>query len=304
MPGDKRVAAVPLPTWKDFVAGSISGMAQVAIGHPLDTIKVRLQLDPTKFKGPIDCFTQTIRNEGVLGLYKGMAAPLVGIGFVNAVVFTSYGWFKMLLADPRSPDAQLSIPKIAVAGIGAGIVNSFVASPIELLKIRLQAQYTSPSAASVAGGPAVYHGPVGVARALIGTHGLRRGLMRGTWATIVREIPAYAGFYGGFEAAKRALTPEGYPAGATLPVERLMLAGSVGGVGYWTCCYPLDLVKSRIQKTNPGECSTAVFPNLRSIYAESGIRGLFNGFPVTVLRTIPAAAATFTVFELTVRVLG
>jgi hypothetical protein len=33
----------------------------------------------------------------LLGLYKGMAAPIVGVAAVNAVLFSSYGWFKELL---------------------------------------------------------------------------------------------------------------------------------------------------------------------------------------------------------------
>ena len=38
-------ATIPLPGFKDFVAGGLAGMAQVAVGHPLDTVKVRLQLE-------------------------------------------------------------------------------------------------------------------------------------------------------------------------------------------------------------------------------------------------------------------
>lgn len=44
-----------------------------------DTVKVRLQTsDATHFRGPLDCVLQTVRNEGVRGLYKGASPPLVG----------------------------------------------------------------------------------------------------------------------------------------------------------------------------------------------------------------------------------
>ena len=49
----------------------MSGMAQVIVGQPIDTIKVRLQLDHTRFKGAWDCGIQTIKNEGFFALYKG-----------------------------------------------------------------------------------------------------------------------------------------------------------------------------------------------------------------------------------------
>jgi citrate lyase gamma subunit len=50
---------------------SFGGMANVLVGQPLDTIKVRLQLDQGKFKGAWDCTVQTVQKEGFFALYKG-----------------------------------------------------------------------------------------------------------------------------------------------------------------------------------------------------------------------------------------
>ena len=49
------------------------------ISVSFDTIKVRLQTsEKVQFKGPLDCLLQTVRHEGVRGLYKGATPPLVG----------------------------------------------------------------------------------------------------------------------------------------------------------------------------------------------------------------------------------
>lgn len=54
---------------KDIIAGSVRGVAQVVVGHPLDTIKVRLQTQThTRFTGVIDCFWKTLTTEGVYTL--------------------------------------------------------------------------------------------------------------------------------------------------------------------------------------------------------------------------------------------
>jgi hypothetical protein len=49
-------------------------MVSKVIEHPFDLCKVRLQsqvLDATaRFKGPLDCLSQTWRNEGIRGLYR------------------------------------------------------------------------------------------------------------------------------------------------------------------------------------------------------------------------------------------
>jgi hypothetical protein len=63
--------------------------------------------------------------------------------------------------------------------------------------------------------------------------------------TVIREIPAYAGFYTGYELTKRYFSRHFTP--DPVPIWALLCSGAVGGVSYWLACYPLDVVKSRIQ---------------------------------------------------------
>ena len=57
----------------------ISFMELTECRHPFDTIKVRLQTAPkSQFSGPVDCLMQTLRKEGVNGIYKGATPPLIG----------------------------------------------------------------------------------------------------------------------------------------------------------------------------------------------------------------------------------
>jgi len=79
---------------KDIASGTMGGVAQVLSGHPLDTIKVRLQTqqpDPVTgempFKNMMDCARKTFAGEGLGGLYKGAASPLLGAAIHNAGVF-------------------------------------------------------------------------------------------------------------------------------------------------------------------------------------------------------------------------
>lgn len=49
-------------------------MAAKLIEYPFDTVKVRLQAQPfdksLRFSGPLDCFKQSLKNEGIRGLYR------------------------------------------------------------------------------------------------------------------------------------------------------------------------------------------------------------------------------------------
>lgn len=110
-------------------------MAGVAVGHPLDTVKVHLQTqDATnlKYKGTMDCLRSLVAKEGIRGVYRGVTSPLLGVAGINAIVFGIYGNVQKRMIDPNS------IQSHAIAGAVAGLFQSFICSPIELAKSRLQ----------------------------------------------------------------------------------------------------------------------------------------------------------------------
>lgn len=84
-------------------AGTFGGIAQTIAGHPLDTVKVRLQTQVTvpgqlpQFAGMVDCFRKTVKGEGFFGLYKGAASPMAGAMAMNAALFFSYGQSKHIV---------------------------------------------------------------------------------------------------------------------------------------------------------------------------------------------------------------
>lgn len=46
----------------ELFGGTVGGVMQVIVGHPLDTIKIRLQSD-AYFKGPWHCIKETLKTE-------------------------------------------------------------------------------------------------------------------------------------------------------------------------------------------------------------------------------------------------
>ncbi|KAJ9059175.1 hypothetical protein DSO57_1005098 [Entomophthora muscae] len=101
----------------ELIAGTFAGWAQVVVGHPFDTVKVKLQTQtsPLIYSGPMDCVRKLIKADGiglvinVSGLFRGVTSPLVGVGACNAVIFSSNGFFKRQIAEifqktkPRAP---------------------------------------------------------------------------------------------------------------------------------------------------------------------------------------------------------
>lgn len=63
-----------------------------------------------------------------------MSSPLASVAVINAMIFGVYGNVQRRLSDPES------LASHAFAGSVAGFVQSFVSSPMELVKTRLQIQ--------------------------------------------------------------------------------------------------------------------------------------------------------------------
>jgi len=82
-----------------------------------------------------------VGRETPLGLYKGLGAVLTGIIPKMAIRFTSYEWYKQLL---KKPDGTVTGPATFLAGLSAGVTEAVaVVTPMEVIKIRLQAQHHS-----------------------------------------------------------------------------------------------------------------------------------------------------------------
>lgn len=91
----------------------------------------------------------------------------MGIAAQNSLLFTAFQLSKRFVSDTPN----LSVNQTVAAGAMAGAINSVMASPIELLKIRMQSQYGGQGDRKLRQ----------VAADLWSQHGFRHGVMRGFW---------------------------------------------------------------------------------------------------------------------------
>ncbi|RMY45862.1 hypothetical protein D0864_15361, partial [Hortaea werneckii] len=144
-PGGKKPASAAT----NLIAGGGAGMMEALVCHPLDTIKVRMQLSRrarqpgAKKRGFVTTGMEIARKETPLGLYKGLGAVLTGIIPKMAIRFTSYESYKQMLAGS---DGKIGGSANFMAGLAAGVTEAVaVVTPMEVVKIRLQSQYHSMS---------------------------------------------------------------------------------------------------------------------------------------------------------------
>jgi hypothetical protein len=93
--------------WVHLSAAITAGVTTSTATNPIWLIKTRLQLDKSvaekvgergvrQYKNSWDCLRQVVRNEGIVGLYKGMSASYLGVS-ENALQWVLYEQMKKLL---------------------------------------------------------------------------------------------------------------------------------------------------------------------------------------------------------------
>lgn len=102
----KDASAKPKSLLIHLLAGGSAGLADAITCHPLDTIKVRMQLSRSgsrHARGKQLSFfgvgVRIVRNESFFALYKGLGAVVSGIVPKMAIRFSSFEMYKGWMAD-------------------------------------------------------------------------------------------------------------------------------------------------------------------------------------------------------------
>lgn len=282
---------------KSLAAGTCAGMLGKMVEYPFDTVKVRLQTQnllasegAVKFKGPIDCLVTTVRNEGVRGLYRGVGSPIVGAIGENMSCFLLYDQSKLFFQN-RAGQEVIPLPLILLCGGISGFGTTAVLTPVELVKCRLQIQQSSANAK--------YRGVIHCASTVFREEGIR-GLYRGALTTACREVPGNAIWFGTYEFVARSLLSPGQKRSELGPLKTVLAGGCAGSL-YWFFPFPVDTTKSFMQTSSTPLSFKQAFMH---IFRKHGIRGLYQGCAITVLRAFPSNAIIFSVYEQLSRLVG
>ncbi|XP_065877654.1 mitochondrial arginine transporter BAC1 isoform X1 [Euphorbia lathyris] len=297
--------------YKEYLAGLIAGVATVVIGHPFDTVKVKLQKYNTeahgiKYRNGLHCTAKILQTEGVKGLYRGATSSFVGVAFESSILFGVYSQTKqsLQLRLQGGVDSDVPMPRVIIPSAAyGGAIISFVLCPSELLKCRMQVQGTGSSLPS----SRRYTGPLDCALHTMKNDGVS-GIFRGGLTTLLRESIGNAVFFSVYEYVryymhlqlKSSLSDNSN----LLDMGIGIMSGGLGGVAFWSAVLPLDVAKTIIQ-TAPDKSSTRnPFRVLDSIYRRAGIRGCYAGLGPTIVRAFPANAAAIVTWELAMKMLG
>ncbi|PYI09679.1 mitochondrial carrier [Aspergillus sclerotiicarbonarius CBS 121057] len=292
------------------LAGGIAGLVSRFCVAPLDVVKIRLQLqihslsDPTShhnvtgpiYKGTLSTMRAIIRQEGITGLWKGnIPAELMYVCY-GVIQFSAYRTTTQALAqlDPhRLPPSLESF----VAGAAAGGLATTSTYPLDLLRTRFAAQGTDR----------VYTSLFSSVKDIARNEGYK-GFFRGCSAAVGQIVPYMGLFFATYETLRPPLAQyQDLPFGSGDAA-----AGVIASVCSKTAMFPLDLIRKRLQVQGPTRQLyihrnipeyQGVFNTMALILRTQGVRGLYRGLTVSLIKAAPASAVTMWTYETSLRLL-
>lgn len=199
-----------VPPWGLAIAGSTGAVIANALVYPLDIVKTRLQVqvkpkpgdalrdprDDPHYTGTLHAITSIMEQEGLSGLYSGMAGSLIGVASTNFAYFYWYSTVRTLYLSkvqksggPTSTAVELSL------GAVAGALAQMFTIPIAVVTTR---QQTQPKGEK--------KGMLATAKEVIDSEDGYSGLWRGFKASLVLVVnPAIT--YGAYQRLRDVMYP-------------------------------------------------------------------------------------------------
>ena len=275
-------------TLRSYIAGGSGAIFSSICIHPIDLVKVRLQVANTAVEGRVSGIAiakSVVRNEGVKGLFSGLSAAIAR----QAV----YGTAKIGLHDSFSQKLKAMnngkpIPfyQKTLSAMSAGAIAAVIGNPFDLALVRMQADGCAPVAERRG-----YKNVLQAVYRIAKDEGLKT-LWRGSVPMICRAVAMNAGMLASYDQFKEMLLPYTGPG-----VSNNMWSSAFTSFICSFTALPFDMMKTKLMNMhiNP---TTGQYPyrNLLDCaiktVKEGGFFSLWRGYWTFYVRTAPHSMIT------------
>lgn len=233
--------------------GVLYGVTNVAVGHPFDTVKTKMQAQKGFVSsGMFQTFVQTFKTQGIRGLYRGCIPPLWGSGIFRATQFAVFeAGYTYLGAHDKYGVWTASIPgtaglqtRVVLAGVVASTARAIIETPLEYAKISGQTQQKWNFAK----------------------------LYTGFGVTWVRTIGLMTSYFIFIDSGRRH-----FPEKFNSPLLGPFLASGIAATVAWWLVWPFEFMKSQVQGRY-GNTKLSVLKRMEIIFrGKGGFFGLYRG---------------------------
>ncbi|KAE8542813.1 ADP,ATP carrier protein [Cryptococcus gattii VGV] len=274
----------------NFLMGGVSAAISKTAAAPIERVKLLIQNQDemikqgrlsTPYKGVINTFARTYRDEGLISLWRGNTANVIRYFPTQALNFAFKDYFKTLFGFKRSEGYWKWFAGNIASGAAAGASSLLFVYSLDYARTRL----ANDNKSAGKGGTRQFKGLLDVYKKTLASDGIV-GLYRG-FVPSVAGIIVYRGLYFGlYDSAK--------PVVLVGPLEGNFIASFLLGWTVTTAAgfvsYPLDTIRRRMMMTSGGTVHyKSMFDAASQIIAKEGSRSLFKGAGANILRGVASA---------------
>ena len=282
-------------TLYQLAAGGAAGAVARTFVAPVDRVKILMQTQHVNSAGAqpkyfslVQSIKTIVKDEGVAKLWRGNGVNCIRVVPYSGFQFASYDKIKSLFLSSGGGEQNFGVPQRLACGAGAAIVATCATYPLDMIRLRLSVQ---PELAGISGA---------VRSILADGAGGPRAFFKGFVPTVCSITPFVAINFAAFDTIKTTAHQRFPSIQNNIPATLSM--GAMSGLFAQTCCYPLDLVRRRMQMK--GEVYKGVVDALRTIGKEEGFRGFYKGMVPNAVKVVPNTAIRFMAYDLLKSYLG
>jgi len=280
-------------TFLQLVSGGGAGAIARTFVAPIDRVKILMQTqhiirgisEKPKYTSIVQSLHTIIKDEGVLRLWRGNGVNCIRVVPYSGFQFASYDKIKSLFLKSDCNE-NFGVPQRLSCGAGAAVVATCATYPLDMVRLRLSVQPELRGVSDSVRSILVDGGP--------------RAFFKGFIPTICSITPFVAINFATFDTIKTKVHEKIPTTKDNIPITLSM--GAVSGLFAQTCCYPLDLVRRRMQLS--GHVYNGIIDALRTIVREEGFRGFYKGMLPNAVKVVPNSAIRFVAYDILKKQLG
>ncbi len=291
-----------------FLAGGVSGILEISCTYPLEFVKNSMQLQPSRFRGPLHALRSNIAAHGPRVLYRGLPSWLLFAFPRSAIRFAFFDRFQGIIDRSCGVDSHLGgdgddnggapppeemyrLSRDAAAGIGAGLIEAVLClTPCQNLSIKMTHEANLPPAERRYS-PRFFRATGSICR----DAGLR-GMLAGVGPTCAKNCLNQSIRFPGFHFLTRAYCERTGTARDRMNMLELWACGGVAGAVSAVCSHPIDVVKANLMGLHAGKYRGALHC-AASIRGEVGLSGFFVGLSPRITRVCCEVGLLYSLFE-------
>jgi solute carrier family 25 (adenine nucleotide translocator) protein 4/5/6/31 len=272
--------------------GGVSAAVSKTAAAPIERVKLLIQNQDEMlksgrlsepYKGIGECFSRTIKDEGVIALWRGNLANVLRYFPTQALNFAFKDYFKKLFGYKKDRDGYWKwFAGNLASGGAAGASSLLFVYSLDYARTRLA---NDAKSSKKGGGDRQFNGLLDVYKKTLATDGIA-GLYRGFNISCVGIIVYRGLYFGMYDSLKPVLL--------TGNLEGNFLASFLLGwgitIGAGLASYPIDTVRRRMMMTS-GEATkySSSLQAFKAIIAKEGTKSLFKGAGANILRAVAGA---------------